>query len=66
MERERKIVKIAFKLNLHEQQNDFEYWQAQPGSARLEALESIRCDFHQWRFGAQPRLQRVYSISKRK
>ncbi len=57
---------MAVKLSLHDVRTDLEYWQAQPMPARLEALESIRKEFHQWRYGAEPRLQRVYSISKRK
>jgi hypothetical protein len=66
MEQEKKIAKVAVKLKLHERHSDLDYWQAQPPSARLEALESIRREFHQWRYGAEPRLQRVYTISKRK
>jgi hypothetical protein len=44
---------------------DFAYWQAQSPEARLLALEEIRREYHLWRYGAEPRLQRVCSIVKR-
>jgi hypothetical protein len=59
------IQKVYTKVNLREQKSDFAYWQTQPFQARLAALEQIRREFHQWRYGAEPRLLRVYSISKR-
>jgi hypothetical protein len=43
---------------------DLKYWQAQPPEARLAALEEIRREYHRWRYGAEPRFQRVYSIVK--
>jgi hypothetical protein len=59
------IQKIYTKVNLREQKNDFAYWQTQPYRVRLATLEQIRREFHQWRYGAEPRFQRVYSIAKR-
>ncbi|AUT00053.1 toxin secretion, membrane fusion protein [Nostoc sp. CENA543] len=54
------------KVNLKEQKSDFAYWQTQPYQARLEALEEIRQQFHKWKYNnAEPRLQRVYTISQR-
>ncbi len=44
---------------------DLKFWQAQPPAARLAALEEIRREYHRWRYGAEPRFQRVYSIVKR-
>jgi len=44
---------------------DLKYWQAQPPSARLTALEEIRREYHRWRYGAELGFQRVYSIVKR-
>ena len=66
MNEKRLIVAAASKRHLHDKQSDFAYWQSQSLSARMAALESIRAEFHTWRYGAQPRLQRVYSISKQK
>ncbi len=59
------IQKVVARVNLREQGNDFAYWQSQPPAARLAALEEIRREYHQWKYGAEPRLQRVYRIVKR-
>ena len=59
------IAKVVKKVKLREQKSDFAYWQSQPPSARLEALEEIRQEYHRWKYGAEPRLQRVYTIVKR-
>ncbi len=59
------IQKVYTKVNIHEQKSDFAYWQTQPYQTRLAALEEIRQEYHRWRYGAEPRLQRVYSIVKR-
>ena len=65
METTSRIHKVYTKVNLHEQKNDFAYWQAQPYQARLDALEQIRQEYHRWKYDVEPRLQRVYTIVKR-
>ncbi len=60
------VKKVITKVPLRKQTSDFAYWQTQPYGARLAALEEIRREYHQWRYGAEPRLQRVCSIVKRK
>jgi hypothetical protein len=55
----------VLKTTLHEQANALAYWQAQPYAARLAALEEIRREYHRWRYGAEPRLQRVCRIVRR-
>jgi hypothetical protein len=67
MEKERAIgvEKTFAKVSIHQQESDFAYWQSQPYQARLAGLEQIRREYHQWRYGAEPRLQRVYSITER-
>jgi hypothetical protein len=59
------IQKVYTKVDMRAQKNDFAYWQTQPYEARLEALEQIRREYHRWRYGAEPRLQRVHSVVKR-
>ena len=59
------IKRIYTKVNIGDQKSDFAYWQTQPYALRLAALEEIRQEFHRWKYGAEPRLQRVYSIAKR-
>ncbi|MBM3133474.1 MAG: hypothetical protein FJZ95_10670 [Chloroflexi bacterium] len=65
MKRTSSLQKSSTKVRMGEQKSDFAYWQSQPYSARLAALEQIREEYHRWRYGAEPRLQRVYSIVKR-
>jgi hypothetical protein len=67
MEKERVIgVEKSFsKVSIYRQKSDFAYWQSQSYQARLAALEQIRQEYHQWRYGAEPGLQRVYSIIER-
>ena len=60
---DKKQVRI---VSLKDQRSDFAYWQTQPAWKRLAALESIRREYHLWKYGtAEPRLQRVFKIVKR-
>jgi hypothetical protein len=59
------VQKVVRKTSLQNQVTDFEYWQSQSPQARLQALEEIRLEYHQWKYGTQPRFQRVYTIVKR-
>jgi hypothetical protein len=56
------IKKVCKKIALNEQKSDFAYWQTQPYEARLAALEEIRREYHRWKYGAEPRFQRVYRV----
>ncbi len=60
------IVRVVQKTTLAEQPKDLAYWQTQPYERRLAALEEIRRDYHRWKYDAEPRLQRVYTIVERK
>ncbi len=59
------MQKKVVKLKLHDKQTDFNYWQSKPYEARLAQLEQIRQEYHQWKYNAEPRFQRVYKIVKR-
>jgi hypothetical protein len=61
----RNIVKVVTKTRLGEEPSAAAYWRAQTYQVRLEALEQIRQEYHEWKYNAQPRFQRVYSIVKR-
>lgn len=65
MHHQRKIQKVVTKLPLTEKSGDVRYWRTQPYEARIHVLEEIRREYNEWRYGAQPILQRVYSIVKR-
>jgi hypothetical protein len=56
---------VCQKVGLRDRKLDFSYWQSQPHQSRLGALEQIRSEFHHWQYGAEPRLQRVYTIAQR-
>ncbi len=59
----RSIVK---KIKLSEDGNDYSYWAKQSTEARLDALESLREEFNNWKFNDQQRFQRVYRVIKQK
>ena len=59
------IAPVIRKVRLSEQPSDAEYWRGLPYNARLEALEQIRQEYHHWKYHAEPRFQRVYTIIKR-
>ncbi|HRQ38359.1 MAG TPA: hypothetical protein PLD25_10630 [Chloroflexota bacterium] len=58
------MVKVVRKTPIDEQERDVTYWRTQPYEARLAALEQIRREYHQWRYGTEPGFQRVYTIVK--
>lgn len=60
------MEKVFSKESIKKQKSDFAYWQTQSYQKRLATLEEIRREFHQWKYRAEPRLQRVYTIVKRK
>lgn len=60
------MEKIVRKFPQKQQPSDASYWRQQPPEKRLEALEQIRQEYHQFKYNAQPRLQRVYRIVKQK
>ena len=61
---ERAIVTVCNRARIGEEPSERAYWQTRPASERLAALESIRREYHQWRYGAEPRLQRVCRITR--
>lgn len=63
--RNRKIEKVVTKVPISARKNDFAYWQTRPYAERLAALEEIRREYHRWKYGAEPRLERVLTIIKR-
>ena len=66
METSSRVIKTVTKVPVREQKSDFAYWQTQPYEIRLATLEQIRREYHQWRYGAEPRLQRIITIVRLK
>ena len=60
MAKRNSIAPFYRKVHLKQQPSDFAFWQQQPYSKRLAALEEIRSEYHHWKYNAEPRLQRVY------
>lgn len=61
----RRIAEVVHIYHVQEQPTDFAYWQSVPYEDRIRALEEIRREYHLWKYHAEPRLQRVYSIAQR-
>lgn len=59
------MEKVICKTTKKQQTSDFQYWQSQPPFKRLEVLEHIRQEYHQYKYKTEPRLQRVYTILRR-
>lgn len=59
------IAKVVAKVPRGQRRSDFAFWQSRSYAERLEALEEIRREYHLWRYGAEPRLQRVLAVTQR-
>lgn len=60
-----RIGLVVNKVSLSELQSDAVYWRSRSYQDRLAALEQLRQEFHQWKYGNEPRFQRIYTIVKR-
>jgi uncharacterized protein (DUF433 family) len=65
-DKQRQIALVYRKMPISEQGSDLEYWLSQPPSARLAALEEIQREYHAWKYGDEPRMQKVVAIKKRR
>ena len=60
------VKTIIVKKSKETSQEDAQYWCNKTPQERLDALEQIRSEYHQWKYNdAQPRFQRVYRVIKR-
>ncbi len=59
---DRKSFRII-DLNNHE--TDFAFWQTQSIEKRLEALETLRTQYINWKYDTEQGFQRVYRIIER-
>ena len=64
MDKPRQIALVNRKMRIDEQDCDREYWLSKPPSARLAALEEIRREYHGWKLGEEPRIEKVVTIIK--
>jgi hypothetical protein len=63
---EKKIARVVTRRSLRAKNNDLAFWQRMSPEARIAALEEMRQQYNDWVYGAKSRLQRVYTIVKRK
>jgi len=56
---------IINKVKLEDEKSDYSYWINQSVEARLDALESLREEYDNWKFHDQQRFQRVYRVIKK-
>ena len=49
-----------------EEPDDVLYWLSRPPIERIRALEEIRKQYNDWKYGTRREFQRVYTIVKRK
>ena len=55
---------VGRKFKLGEEPTDFAYWQSRPVEERLRTLETILREYHQWKNGYEPRLERVVRVAR--
>jgi hypothetical protein len=60
----RQIARVVTKRTRTAPKTDAEYWRSRSYEERLQALEEIRQEYHQWKGDAQSGFQRVYRIIK--
>lgn len=65
-DKKRSIEKVVQIRSFKEPKGDAVWWRTQPYAARRAALEEIRQEVHRWKYGAEPRFQRVYRMVKLK
>ena len=58
------MKKIIVVKKTKDDTSDAKYWSKQSIEKRIQALEEIRTEYNQWKYGAQSRLQRVYRVVK--
>jgi len=59
------MIKSIRIVKKGDKSDDYLFWQSQPYEKRLEALESIREEYNNWKYGTQQGFQRVYRVIKR-
>ena len=61
----RQMINSVRIVKKNDKNDDFIFWQSQPYEKRLEALESIREEYNNWKYGNQQGFQRVYRVIKK-
>ncbi len=62
-------IKVLPQIRVYkkgDEPDDVEYWLSRPPIERIIALEEIRKQYNDWKYGTRREFQRVYKIVKRK
>ncbi len=59
------IAPVVRIIGIHDQESDVAYWRSQPLEARLAAIEELRREYHGWKTGEEPKIQKVCTIIRR-
>ena len=58
---------VVRKYKIDQEPNNFSYWKNKSFQERIDALETIRSEYHAWRYSdAEQRFHRVCRIVKQK
>ena len=66
MNKPRQIALVYRKMRISEQGSDLEYWLSHPPAPRLAPVEEIVREYHGWKPGQEPRIEKVITIIKRR
>ncbi len=65
MTTQRRLMEVVItRRRLGDAEEDADYWLSRSPAERLAAVEDFRREFHRWIPGAEPRLERVYRVTK--
>ena len=56
------IDRVVKKKKLSDPDQPWRYWLTRPVEERLAAVEELRCEYHGWTHGSEPRLSRVITV----
>lgn len=59
------IELVGAKHRLGEEPGEIEQWSRMSGNERLAALVKMRARYLRWRYGVEPRLERVLRVARR-
>ena len=59
------IERVVAKYRIGEEPSEVEQWSEMSADQRLAALIDMRARYLRWRYGTEPRLERVLNIARR-
>jgi len=59
------IARVVAKFRVGEEPSEIEQWRSMSGNERLAALIEMRARYLRWKYGTEPRLERVLQVTRR-